>query len=336
MQEQAELQIISELMRLAQTVDVLDRGAMEELQARRDSAISAGCVDESLRYHLLDIVLKRALDEYPPEASRECSGLPCCILDELEVSKHLFFPSREEFPEAVAVPVASDVEVKCYHHRTHADMPTLVHFHGNGECVADYLRIGYIDLLQRSIGDINVLLVEYRGFGGSQGHPRFVRMLRDGPMIINALGLYPSQCVAYGRSIGSIYAIEVAHRLRSLRGIIIDSGIFDVTEFLRHSPRIMQFLAPHWNNAQEALVQHFDTQAKLAAYPGCALVMHTANDSIVPFHNSTGIFESLASARKHLRIYEQGNHNTIFAINREDMLTSIRHLFAEAFSGKSA
>ena len=53
-------------------------------------------------------------------------------------------------------------------------------------------------------------LAEYRGYGGSTGEPSLVAMLDDVDAIFSALGRPAGELVVYGRSIGSIYAIEFA------------------------------------------------------------------------------------------------------------------------------
>jgi len=55
-------------------------------------------------------------------------------------------------------------------------------------------------------------------------------MLGDGEAAINAAGIKPERAIALGRSIGSLYAIELAHRQPTLAGLIIESGIADPLE----------------------------------------------------------------------------------------------------------
>jgi hypothetical protein len=50
--------------------------------------------DDSVRFHLLDIVLKRFLDEYHAKVSSEKSSFPCCVLGEPEANQHLFSPAK--------------------------------------------------------------------------------------------------------------------------------------------------------------------------------------------------------------------------------------------------
>ena len=55
-------------------------------------------------------------------------------------------------------------------------------------------------------------------------------MLGDGEATVKAAGLAPERVIAFGRSIGSLYAIELAHRQPALAGLILESGIADPSE----------------------------------------------------------------------------------------------------------
>src|SRR5690606_278510 len=117
---------------------------------------------------------------------------------------------------------------------------------------------------------INTLFVEYRGYGASTGTPGLVRMLADVGRVLAHIAAPPGQVFAYGRSIGSIYAIEATRRLPVLGGLIIESGIADPLE------RILVRVTPEELGVDRATLErevadHLDHRAKLAAYPGRVL-----------------------------------------------------------------
>ncbi len=84
----------------------------------------------------------------------------------------------------------------------------------------------------------NVLLAEYRGYGMSAGHPALVGMLEDVSGILQILGLPDSQIVLFGRSIGSLYAVHGVSMHPQVAGLILESGVADITQrfFLRVQP----------------------------------------------------------------------------------------------------
>ena len=60
------------------------------------------------------------------------------ILDHPIISQRYFFPRRSPLDDATLVD-CGEATLACYRLDRHPDAPTVVHFHGNGEIVADYL-----------------------------------------------------------------------------------------------------------------------------------------------------------------------------------------------------
>ena len=58
-----------------------------------------------------------------------------------------------------------------------------------------------------------------------QAKGQLVAMLGDGEAAIAAAAIAPGKVIAFGRSIGSIQAIELVHRQPGIAGLIIESGI---------------------------------------------------------------------------------------------------------------
>ncbi len=78
---------------------------------------------------------------------------------------------------------AGDATLACSFHFAAPDAPTVIHFHGNGEVVSDYLG-GFANWFAW-LG-WNLLLAEYRGYGMSTGEPLLGRMLDDVAQIVQA------------------------------------------------------------------------------------------------------------------------------------------------------
>src|SRR5688500_4425309 len=148
------------------------------------------------------------------------------ILDQPAISGCYLFPQRRcvDDPFMVQVPGA---ELACYRQIADPNQLTVVHFHGNGEAVADYVP-WMVDELA-TLG-LNSLFVEYRQYGGSTGKAELVAMLGDGEAVLAAAGIAPEQAIVFGRSIGSLYAIELAHRQPIIAGLVLESGIADPSE----------------------------------------------------------------------------------------------------------
>jgi hypothetical protein len=293
---------------------------MKRFQDLMDFAIEEGFADDSFRLYVLKVLLERAIVELEPESWKENSRKMCCLLDELEVSEAIFHPRSEVCLGSGEARVAEDVLIRYFHHQTSPEMPTLIRFHASDECIADYVQNGFVETIQESVGKINVLLIEYRGFGGSEGKPRLSRMLRDGQCVVNWLGLDPALCVAYGREVGSLYAIELGHKLKRLQGIIIECGIGQVDEYLKRFPQLDELLEKRAVSYAGELKYVFDQTKKLEEYPGHALILHAMKDSIIAASHASTIFSTLATPNKKLKLFEAGNHHSIFATNRDEIL----------------
>ena len=160
-----------------------------------------------------------------------------------------------------------------------------------------------------------VFLAEYRGYGASAGEPLLGEMLGDLDAIREAVGSSDSDIVVFGRSVGSIFAIEWVDRFPDTRALVIESGINDVHErlALRVTPREL-------GCAKEALLEacqlRCDHDAKLQRYQGPSLFLHATGDHMVSISHAERN-AAAAGERARLVAFAQGDHNSIMACNTE-------------------
>ena len=81
-----------------------------------------------------------------------------CILDDPAISGKYLFPQDRLVDDPFIVRI-DDVELACYRKIVDPDAFTMIHFHGNGEAVADYLP--YLADWFAELR-LNSLFVEYR------------------------------------------------------------------------------------------------------------------------------------------------------------------------------
>ncbi len=231
------------------------------------------------------------------------------ILNHPLVSERYFFPRPANLPDPFWVE-CGQVRLACYYHQKQADAKTIVHFHGNGEVVGDYLY-DFVPTLDQ-LG-YNVFLAEYRGYGMSGGQPELVTMLADAEQIIKATGLPPEQIILFGRSVGSMYALHAASRFPTIAGLILESGIANPLERLviRIDP---QELGVTHDQLRAAVAQDLNHRQKLAAYQGATLILHTRYDGLVDVSHAEQLHD-WAATPKTLKIFEQGDHNSILYVN---------------------
>jgi pimeloyl-ACP methyl ester carboxylesterase len=246
------------------------------------------------------------------------------LLDHPLLASRYFFPRRASIPSPLWVD-AGDARLACALHRVvDPDALTIVHFHGNGEVVADWLEDlpGPVAAL-----GCNLLLAEYRGYGQSTGAPALGRMLDDVEAVVRAAGP-PERVVLFGRSVGSIFALEAAARFPQAAGLVIESGIADVLErlLLRVEPRELDATA---EELEAAVAARLDHRRKIAAYRGPTLILHTLFDELVPVTHAERLAE-WAGGPVTLELLDRGGHNTILAENAPAYLAALADLVAAA------
>jgi pimeloyl-ACP methyl ester carboxylesterase len=113
--------------------------------------------------------------------------------------------------------------------------PWILYFHGNGEVASDYDGLAPLYLARQ----INLVVVDYRGYGASSGKPSFTHLVQDAHLLYKTVkneldrrgcsgGLY-----IMGRSLGSISALELAfHYGDGLQGLIIESGFASISRLI--------------------------------------------------------------------------------------------------------
>jgi pimeloyl-ACP methyl ester carboxylesterase len=200
---------------------------------------------------------------------------------------------------------------------------TVVHFHGNGETVGDYLE-GFAGRME-SLG-VNLLLAEYRGYGMSDGVPRLAAMLKDIPPIVAASGVDPSRLIFFGRSLGSLYAVHAAALYPTAAGLVLESAIADPLERIlaRVEPWQLGVTEEELRTEVERL---FNQQQKLAALRGRTLVLHTRNDDLVDISHGERL-HVWANRPKELVVFERGDHNNIMEVNRESYFAHLDRFIA--------
>jgi len=239
------------------------------------------------------------------------------ILDHPLLTARYFYP----YPTRFAAPFFVQGEgfsLGCRYRRLSDDYPTIIHFHGNGETVTDYL--GEFEESITAL-KVNLLLAEYRGYGMSDGEPALVAMLDDVRLIVEASGVPPEKIIFFGRSLGSLYAVHGASLYPEAAGLIVESGLAEPLE------RILIRVEPYQLGAtmaslESAVEQHLDQKRKIEAFTGRTLILHTRNDDLVSVSHGERLF-AWAGEPKEKLIFERGDHNNILAVNFKAYMNAI-------------
>jgi pimeloyl-ACP methyl ester carboxylesterase len=247
------------------------------------------------------------------------------VLDRPEVLLVLFHP-RLEPPGAyhgpaqdMMIPVAPEIAVGARFHLYAPDSPNLLFFHGNGEIVADYDDLGPI----YNDRGLNLLAVDYRGYGRSNGRPSVSNLLADSHQIFDFTRkwLKANGCdgplILMGRSLGSAAVLELANaRPADIDGLIVESGFAWAAPLLR-----LLGIDPERIGFQET--HGFGNIDKIKAFRGPTLIIHAEFDHIIPYTDGEALWSASPAAHKRLLQIPGANHNDIFLRGMEAYLDAV-------------
>lgn len=185
----------------------------------------------------------------------------------------------------------------------------LLYCHGNGEdcCSSRYL------FEELAMQGISVLSVDYRGYGLSGG--RFsekgcFEAVHAGYDWLLAQGKSPSDIVAWGYSLGSCSAIELA-ATEEVGGLILQTPFYSGYRFARfHAQRWSRRWG--WLGMFACLLPggHAFPSVRFARRVRCpVLAFHGTMDCVVPYADGKELFDRIASENKRLITVPGGGHN---------------------------
>jgi len=150
----------------------------------------------------------------------------------------------------------------------------LLFFHGNGGNISH--RQASLEIFHR-LG-LNQLIIDYRGYGLSEGRPTEPGLYRDARAawehLVEERGVPPGRIVLFGRSLGGAVAANLAAQVDPA-ALILESTFSsgrDLTRVLY--PRLSWLIVRRYE---------FDTVARLAQVSAPVLVLHSPDDEIVPY-----------------------------------------------------
>jgi hypothetical protein len=217
------------------------------------------------------------------------------------------------------VPVADDISLHCRFYKENDSWPWVLHFHGNGEVVSDYDEIAIFYLKY----GINLVVVDYRGYGKSTGEPTLTDISQDAHIVFDSVTKelvkrgFPSDLRVMGRSLGSIPALEIAHRQKdAIKGLIIESGFPSITRLLAHLD------VPAAGIDLDAIDRQCLDMVREITTP--VLIMHGEYDTLVPPEEAETLSEQIGSDEKELLIIPGGNHNDIMFVGLKQYFEAIK------------
>jgi len=287
-----------------------------------------------------------------------------CFLDDPLVNASIFFPRKTNISleptkaQQLSLRLSNNSHLACLLVPNPASKFLLILFHGNGELAHDHAFSDRTDFIWSC--NLNILLFEYRGYGASENEPLLGKILEDIENLIPAIsdmGYPPENVILLGRSLGSIFAIHYLSLCPNVAGIILDSAMGIPYDFyakrskfsfekLVNAGKVTPEEVERVREAERNRVikrefeERVDNLAKLtkAAYQGHVLILHAADDVILPLNENAKILleavekgAGLAGKEKERKqrmvVFDVGGHNSIYSFNQEEYNKSLKIFF---------
>ncbi len=189
---------------------------------------------------------------------------------------------------------------------------TLLFYHGNAGNIGH--RLEKIMLLHKLA--LNIFIIDYRGYGRSQGRPGEQGIYLDAQAaydyLTNERRINPEQIILYGESLGCAAVIHAAAANKV--GALIVEGAF--TRGRDMARRIYPFLPAF------LFSDSFDSLSKIKSIAAPKLFIHSTNDEIVPFALARQLYEAAGEPKRFAEI--RGGHNSAFLDSQQEYISAIK------------
>ena len=226
--------------------------------------------------------------------------------------------SLQDEVEDVWLLTADGVKINAFYHHNPSAKQVLLWFHGNAE------NIGYGLPQLRALATIgvNILAVDYRGYGKSEGKPDEKGVYQDADAayeyLIQQRHFQPEDIFIYGHSLGGAVAVNLASR-RPCGGLIIQSSFTNARAMARRMLMIPLI--------EYAVISRFDSLQSIRHVHAPILIVHGTRDEVVPFKMGQLLFAAAPEPKRFYPI-ENAGHNDVMEIGGRSYLASLKQFIA--------
>jgi uncharacterized protein len=163
-----------------------------------------------------------------------------------------------------------------------------------------------------------VMLLDYRGYGRSEGSPSETGMYRDAEAAYDdlvRLGFEPARIVLHGESLGTAAAVDLAAR-RRCAGLILEAPMSSAQDV---ASGILPLLGP-------LLVRGLESKRKIGGVRAPVLVIHGDRDDTIPFALGKAVFEA-AHEPKWFWPVRGGTHNDLLQAAGKEYVPKLREFY---------
>jgi len=181
--------------------------------------------------------------------------------------------------------------------------PYLLFLHGNAGNISHRLD----NLAGLTKAGLAVLIIDYRGYGRSEGRPSEKGTYLDAQAAYQYLrrkiGVDPDQIVIFGRSLGGAVAVDLAVKAPA-RALILESAFTSIRDMARvHFPFLPGFLVSDM----------YESEKKIGRITTPTLFVHGEEDDLVPIAQGRRLFQAHPGPKEFFAI-PRAAHNDTFLV----------------------
>jgi fermentation-respiration switch protein FrsA (DUF1100 family) len=195
-------------------------------------------------------------------------------------------------------------------------LPVLLWFHGNAGHLADRYQI----IRQLVQLPAEVFILDYRGYGRSEGSPSEQGLYMDGQAawdyLVDDRGIAPQRIVLFGRSLGGAVAVDLAGRpgVRPA-GLIVESSFTSVPDMAAAVMPIMP---------RVLIRTKMDSISKISRIDLPKLIVHSRDDDIIPIGHGRSLFEAAGDPKQFLELRGMSHNDIDLSVGGEYFATMRR------------
>ena len=220
--------------------------------------------------------------------------------------------------EEIRFTAADGVQLHGWYVPVASERAVVLFLHGNAGNITH--RLDSIALFHR-LG-LSVFIFDYRGYGQSEGSTTeqgtYVDAEAAWSYLIDERKIAPQRIVLFGRSLGASIATWLASR-KTAAALITESAFTSAPDLAAKY---------YWFLPVRALSRFsYDTKSYIEQVTCPVLVIHSAEDEIIPFEHGKRLFASAAEPKRFLELH--GGHNDAFFISQAVYTEAIDAFLAE-------
>ena len=230
----------------------------------------------------------------------------------LYCSNNLYFPEKEVYSsyykyEDVYFKSSNNTMLNAWYIAPEEEMPTVLFSHGNGGNISYFFDM-LIPAAEKGYG---IFIYDYRGYGNSKGFPFEIGLYNDLRAAVKYLNenknTHNNDIILWGLSLGGAVTSKIACE-NDFKAVILQSTFTNIKDMglatlqknlhLPYTEYLVNFVP---------FFQRYDTYSRIDKIKVPLLIIHSKNDSLIPYKLAEKNAKKAKFAKFHL--VEQDNHN---------------------------